>query len=261
MKILAVANQKGGVGKSTFTVHLAYAAMEAGLRVLLADFDKQASLSLSFPAPEGVSPGLVSSMLFDAVPNGMRPQVINKNLSIIRADGEVLGRLLGTGDGIEKRPGKHLRSFSSEFDLCLLDTPGSLGFNPPMTIGALVAADAVVCPFSVGLYEADALKELWGYLKNIKTGGYNPRLRLLGLLPSKVNTKSREERDALDAIRAELGPMVLPYVLAERVSVKQATMRRVPVWRGTRGAGHLKAAQEWREACHGVLGNLGDTTK
>lgn len=260
MKILAVANQKGGVGKSTFTVHLAYAAMEHGLRVLLADFDKQGSLSLTFPAPAGVSSGMVSSMLFDAKPTGMRPQVINPNLSIIRADGDVLGRLLGTGDGIERRPGQHLRAFASEFDLCLLDTPGSLGFNPPMTIGALVAADAVVCPFTVGLYEADALKDLWEYLQAIKRGP-NPRLRLLGLLPSKVNTKSREEREALDSLRAELGDMVLPYMLAERVAVKQATMRRVPVWRGTRGAGHLKAAQEWREACHGVLGNLGDMTK
>lgn len=261
MKILAVANQKGGVGKSTLTVHLCYAALEANLRVLLVDMDKQGSLSLTFPAPQGAAPGLVSSMLFGSELGTLRPQVISDKLSIIRADGEVLGRLLGTGDGIEKRPARHLRSLAADYDLCLLDTPGSLGFNPPMTVGALVAADAVVCPFAVGLYEADALKELAGYIKTIKSGGYNPRLRLLGLLPSKVNTKSREEREALEGLRTQLGATILPFVLAERVAVKQATMRRRPVWLGTRGAGHLKAAQEWRAACNSILGNLGDTTK
>ncbi|MDG5827023.1 ParA family protein (plasmid) [Xylella fastidiosa subsp. pauca] len=61
MKILAVANQKGGVGKSTLTVHLAYAAMEVGLRVLLVDMDKQGSASLTFQAKEGATAGLVAS--------------------------------------------------------------------------------------------------------------------------------------------------------------------------------------------------------
>lgn len=261
MKILAVANQKGGVGKSTLTVHLAYAALEAGLRVLLVDMDKQGSLSLTFTAPDGVAPGLVASKLFDATPGGAKPQIISDKLSIIRADGEVLERLLGVGNGIEKRPAQHLRALAHQYDLCLIDTPGSLGFNPPMTVGALVAADAVVCPFAVGLYEADALKDLWGYLKTIKTAAYNPKLRLMGLLPSKVNTKSREEREALEGLRAQLGSVILPFVLAERVAVKQATMRRRPVWKATRGAGHLKAAQEWRAACNNILGNLGDIKK
>jgi len=119
----------------------------------------------------------------------------------------------------------------------------------------------VVCPFAVGLYEADALKELWGYLKTIKTAAYNPKLRLMGLLPSKVNTKSKEEREALQGLRDQLGSVILPLVLAERVAVKQATMKRRPVWKSTRGAGHAKAAAEWREACNYILGNLGEVKK
>lgn len=261
MRVLAVANQKGGVGKSTLTVHLAYAAIEAGLRVLLVDMDKQGSLSLTFTPPAGAAPGLVTSKLFDADLGGKAPQAVSDRLSIIRADGEVLGRLLGVGDGIEKRPAAHLKTFADQFDLCLIDTPGSLGFNPPMTVASLIAADAVVCPFSVGLYEADALKELWGYLKTIKTAAYNPKLRLMGLLPSKVNTKSKEERDALADLRSQLGNLILPVILAERVAVKQATMKRRPVWKGTRGSGHLKAAQEWRTAVEFILGNLGDIKK
>ena len=61
MNILVIANQKGGVGKSTLAVHIAYAALDAGKRVLLVDMDKQGSLSYSFQAPEGTAPGLVAS--------------------------------------------------------------------------------------------------------------------------------------------------------------------------------------------------------
>src|SRR5690606_36826096 len=111
--------------------------------------------------------------------------------------------------GTEKRPRHNLTRFTGQFDLCLIDTPGVIGFNPPMTVGALVAADAVVCPFSVGLYEGKGLADLWEYLKSIKTAAYNPRLRLMGLLPSKVNTKSKEEREALDEVRAQHGGLIL----------------------------------------------------
>lgn len=260
MRTLAVANQKGGVGKSTLTAHLAYAALEAGLRVLLVDLDKQGSLSLSFPATEGTPEGLPASALFSEVDSGLAPQPIGEKLAIIRAD-ETLSLLTGAIEGVVRMPARNLARFAADFDLCLIDTPGAIGFNPPMTVAALVAADAVVCPFSVGLYETKGLADLWAYLKNIKTATYNPRLRLLGLLPSKINTKSKEERDALDALRAQLGSAILPATLAERTAVKQAVMKRRPVWRNTKGAGHLAAGKEWRTVCHSILGELGKVQK
>ncbi|MGY4831852.1 ParA family protein (plasmid) [Sphaerotilaceae bacterium SBD11-9] len=260
MRVLAVANQKGGVGKSTLTAHLAYAAEEAKLRVLLVDFDKQGSLSLSFPPVNGAAPGLPASALFSSAELEQEPEVLSERMAIIRAD-DTLSLLSGGTAGAEKRPAAHLRKFAAQYDLCLIDTPGAIGFNPPMTVGALVAADAVVCPFSVGLYEAKGLQDLWAYLKSIKTPAYNPRLRLMGLLPSKINTKSREERNALEELRATFGSVILPGMLAERTAVKQSIMRRRPVWKGTKGAGHMAAAKEWRTVCNYVLGNLGGVAK
>lgn len=257
MKILAVVNQKGGVGKSTLAVHLAYAATEAGLRVLLVDFDKQGSLSLSFSPATDAEQGLQASALFSADPTTVAPEALTDLLAIIRAD-ETLALLNGGVADAEKRPARHLRALSGQYDLCIIDTPGAIGFNPPMTIAALCAADAVVCPFSVGLYESKGLADLWGYIKSIRTPAYNPKLRLMGLLPSKVNTKSSEERNALDALRAQFGNVILPGMLAERTAVKQSIMRRRPVWRNTKGAGHLAAAREWRSVCNYILGNLGD---
>lgn len=256
MRTLAVANQKGGVGKSTLTAHLAYAAAEKGLRVLLVDLDKQGSLSLTFEAKPEAKPGLMASALFEAKLPDLQPEVLAPNLSIIRAD-DTLALLKGGAQAAERNPGKHLQGFAKQFDLCLIDTPGAIGFNPPMTVAALVAADAVVCPFSVGLYETKGLADLWEYLKGIKAPAYNPRLRLLGLLPSKINTRSPEEKEALDELRQTFGKVILPGMLAERTAVKKSIMLRRPVWKHTKGAGHLAAAKEWRAVCSNILGNLG----
>lgn len=260
MRTLAIANQKGGVGKSTLTVHLAHAAAEAGLRVLLVDLDRQGSLSLSFESQTEVVGGLLASALFSEDASEARPEQLDDHLSIIRAD-DMLSLLNGGVAGAEKRPARHLQRFEADFDLCLIDTPGAIGFNPPMTVAALCAADAVVCPFSVGLYEAKGLADLWSYLRSVKTAAYNPHLRLMGLLPSKVNTKSKEERLALEELRGTFGDVIMPGMLAERTAVKQAIMRRRPVWRNTKGAGHLAAAREWRGVCNFILGNLGEVSK
>jgi chromosome partitioning protein len=257
MKTLAVANQKGGVGKSTLTVHLAYAAVEAGLRVLLVDMDKQGSLSISFPPANEAQPGLLASSLYNAEPTDAAPEYIKGNFAIIRAD-DRLALLDGADGDFIKRPAQHLRRFANDFDLCLIDTPGLIGMK---LYAALAAADAVICPVSVGLFESAGLAELWKFIKAVKTKGYNPRLRLMGMIPSKVNTKSPEEREALSALRAQFGAAILPETLAERASVKQAISRRRPVWVNTKGAGHLTAAKEWKAACKSILVNLGSITK
>ncbi len=256
MKILAVANQKGGVGKSTVCVGTAYAAIESGKRVLLVDFDRQGSLSTSFLSTDSDNENVTTASQLFAENTIIHPEVISPELSILRAD-DTLSLLSGVNQEGIKRPARYLKELSRNYDVCIIDTPGVLGLNPPMTIAALVAANAVVCPFGVGLYEGKALSDLWEYLGSVRTNGYNPKLRLMGLLPSKVHTSSREEMEALDGLRAQFGKVILPLILGERASVKQAIAKRKPVWKGTRGAGHLKAANEWRAATQYILSDLG----
>ena len=252
MKILAVANQKGGVGKSTLTVHLAYAAMEAGLRVLLVDMDKQGSLSLTFTATEGAAPGLVASRLYDAEPNGEQPQVINDRLAIIRADNALLA-IDKAENQVIRRPGQALRRFAKGFDLCLIDTPPLLGVR---LMASLAASDYVVTPVSVGLYELAGVADLMQTIHVVRTQGFNPRLKHVGILPMKTNNRSTEEREGLATLRQRYGAAILPEVLPERAPVRKAIAKRVPVWVGTGGEGHLKAAHEWRAACESVLGRI-----
>ncbi|CAN7654617.1 ParA family protein [Acidovorax sp. LjRoot129] len=252
MKILAVANQKGGVGKSTLTVHLAYAAKEAGLRVLLVDMDKQGSLSLSFPSTEGGESGLLASRLYDLEAHQESPERIDDDLAIVRADKGLLSIDKAENEVI-RRPGAALRRYARDFDLCLIDTPPLLGVR---LMASLAAADYVVTPVSVGLYELAGVADLIQTIHVIRTRGFNPRLKHVGILPMKTNNRSAEEREALESLRAQYGAAILPEVLPERAPVRKAIARRRPVWVGTRGEGHLQAANEWRAACDSILGRI-----
>ena len=252
MKILAVANQKGGVGKSTLTVHLAYAALESGLRVLLVDMDKQGSLSLTFAAAEGAATGLVASKLFDAEPSEALPQTLTDKLAIIRADTGLLA-IDKAENQVIRRPGAALRRYARDFDLCLIDTPPLLGVR---LMASLAASDFVVTPVSVGLYELAGVADLMQTVHVGRTQGFNPRLKHVGILPMKTNTRSTEEREGLAALRERYGAAILPESLPERAPVRKAIAKRRPVWVATKGEGHLKAAQEWRAACDSVLGRV-----
>lgn len=256
MKKLAVVNQKGGVGKSTVCTQVAYAGTENNLRVLLVDFDPQGNFSTSFPATgKHEGPASTSSDLFN--PNAViEPEILAPGLAIIRSD-DALSNIYGISPAGFKQPANHLRALASSYDLCIIDTPGILGENPPMTLAGLIAADAVICPFTVGIYEAKPLANLWAWLIKIKKGGFNPRLEVLGLLPSKVNTGSGEEMAALADLREQFGDHILPFTLGDRAAVKQSIARHKPVWRGVRGSGHKGAAEEWKAATLHILNRLG----
>lgn len=255
---LAIANQKGGVGKSTLSVHLAYAALDKGLRVLLVDMDKQGSLSLSFPVAATTPDtkfSLVASELYGGSDYiaGKQPLRLSDKLSIIRADNDLLS-IDKADTQVIRVPGRALARFKGDFDLCLIDTPPLLGIR---LMAALAAADCVVTPVSVGLYELAGLSDLLQTIAVIKAQGYNPLLRHIGILPMKTNSRSSDEREALAVLRANYGDIIFPVGLPERAPVRKAIARRKPVWQSPSGAGHLKAAQEWRGACNFILNKVG----
>lgn len=258
MKIIAVVNQKGGVGKTTTAVHLAYRAREKGFRVLMVDLDPQGSTSFVMPSVDDVG-GITASELFASELSSKRPESLGDNLSIIRADDGlgVMNEMTKVNRTFLQRPKRYLKTLEAEVDVCIIDTPGTLSFAPPMTAGALVCAHSVICPFPVGALEVAGLKPLLNHLKTIKEQGYNSGIKILGFLPSKINTKSKKELEALAGLRVQLGQLMLPVLLAERSAVKQATGSGEPVWRATSGAGHRAAGKEWRDAMDLVLNKMG----
>lgn len=254
-KILAVVNQKGGAAKTTLALHVGYAARRAGLRVLWADLDKQASLSLSVPT-NGAQDGVKASELFtfDSI---RLPESVVPDVGIIRADKLQLAKRVKEGMQVTEAAARNLRLLAHDYDLCVIDTPGSLG-EDATTYVALMVADYVVCPFQVGLSELAALQDLWMHIMGVRNS-INPKLKVLGLLPCRINTRSREERDFLASLRKQFGTNIMSHVLADRASVKQAVARRVPVWQGTKGDSHRKAGREWLAACEAILNGTGVT--
>lgn len=251
MKILSVANQKGGMGKTPLSVHVAYAANEKGLRVLLADFDEQGSLSLSFPKEEEGGFIKASNLFMD---DGIKLPIekLASGISIIRAD-DRLEFVNGAGKQLIKNPAAFFAQYKDDFDLCVIDTPPSLGV---CLKGALCASNFVITPTKVGLYELSGVRKLMDTIQSIRVNFGNPRLKHIGILPTLIDTSSSIEMDALHELQAARPKSVLPFHLPVRASLKQAAMRRKPIWVGTRGGGHLAAAREWSAACATILNKM-----
>lgn len=252
---VVIANQKGGVAKSTTASNLAHSAQEKGLKVLLVDQDQQGSLTYSFPIDNlemGQTAPLKSSHLHYDAGDNLSLGVVNKKISIIPADDKLL-----TVDKAENKVMFNMESqldkYRSGFDLCIIDTPPSLGIR---LMASLIAADYVLTPVSVGAYELSGVGDLLRTIHLVRTQGFNSTLKHLGILLTKVNSRSKEEAIAIDELRQSYGDAILPFVIHERAAVKKATARKVPVWHKVRGDGHAKAAKEWRDACTGILTKL-----
>lgn len=240
-KIVAVANQKGGVGKTSTTVHFAhYAARVKGQRVLIVDFDPQANTTGCFV---GNHFGLSASALFSDKPVAGAPIVVDENIHIIPADSAINDVEAMPLDVIDL-PRAQLKRF--DYDLIIIDTPPTLGRR---LMAALTAADSVLTPFVMDKFSLDGIGDLIETIQDVRAR-HNPDLKHLGILPNKFNSRSASQRGALLELREVLGDMVLPHVITERVSISDALAVGVPVWAAKRGgeSGRLAAA-ELMNAC------------
>ena len=176
MQTLAIANQKGGVGKSTLAVHLAWLAMEQGRPVLLVDLDGQANSSRTFAE---TFTGLLASKLFTAEPGTLTevPQAVSKHLTLIPAD-VAINDVEGLDLATIERPAAHLRGLAvAPETLCIIDTPPTLGRR---LLAALIAADAVVSPLALNGYSIQGITDLQKTIQMVRAR-FNPRLKNLGL--------------------------------------------------------------------------------
>ncbi|CAB1371254.1 Cobyrinic acid a,c-diamide synthase (plasmid) [Denitratisoma oestradiolicum] len=255
MKTIAIANQKGGVGKTTVARNLAFFGIERGLRVLCVDLDPQKNFSKTLRALRERTLGdqgdelqsLTGSALFDGDAIELRPLACSENAALVAADRElvdVASRPLEDLHG----PRAALAKLASDYDLCIIDTAPTLG-NP--LYAALIAADFVVCPCTMDQDAIDGLGDLFEDIARVQQLEWNADLVTLGLLANRVNTRRAFDRNALGQLRDELGAVVMEGVLYDRAATQYAKDR--PVWRVQSGESQILAAREMKAVCSQIF--------
>lgn len=242
MKSITVANQKGGVGKSTFAIHLALYLVEKNARVAFIDLDGQANSSGTLKNRATVVAR--SSQLFSAESISL-PDCSEAGVYLFAATKE-LNDVERMKEEVVLQPAKLMQQLSDEFDYVVVDTPPTLGLR---LISSLVLSEYLLCPIDLGGYSTSGIAEMISVVKRVQSNTrLNPSLKFLGMLPNLVNSRSERHRQALKDLFAAFSDYIIQKPLVNRSSVQQATDSGRAVWELTNNGAANLAAKEWRSA-------------
>ena len=227
MRIIAVANQKGGVGKTPTTVNLAFALARAGYKILLVDFDPQGSLSEYFLADQAdLEEVTVYNTLSDL--QRIEPLTITNQIALLPAHDELAGAELELPSMVngQKRLARVLRLYQADYDFCVIDCPPSLGI---LTINALAAAHQVVIPVKTEMSAFRALKRIKNTIKDIQESDLNGSLTVWGILPTLYNVTKGHHKEVLQALRHQYGAEVYEEESRDTTKYNDATVLKTDV--------------------------------
>jgi chromosome partitioning protein len=223
-RIYALANQKGGVGKTTTAINLAACLAEAGQRALVVDLDPQANATSGLGARAN---GVSSYDLLDGAPLAelARPTRF-PNLALVPAKPDLAGAVveLARRDDADRYLADALAGATGDWDFVFLDCPPSLG---PLTVNALAAADRVLVPVQAEYYALEGLAQLVESVNLIRTR-LNPRLRIGGVLLTMVDGRTRLAADVSDEVRRHFGDLVFTTVVPRSVRLAEAPSHGLP---------------------------------
>jgi chromosome partitioning protein len=257
-RIIAIANQKGGVGKTTTTLNLGAALAENGMRVLIVDSDPQGSLSISC----GIDINNIAKTLFDAIIKEDNEEhkteikdiiiktrikgldLIPANIDLSKAEIDMMNmfdreRVLKAILGPLKR----------SYDYILIDCPPSLGI---LTINALTAATEVIIPMETDYLAMRGTGILMNKtIKKVKMK-LNPKLKIVGILPTMHNSRTIHAREVLAKLREHFTTLVFDTVIKESVILKEASVGSFSI---LEYAGKSEAAESYRNLSKEVIKN------
>ena len=223
--ILALANQKGGVGKTTTAVNVAACLAEAGARTLVVDLDPQANATSGLGERAN---GTSSYDLLDGAPLvDVAHQTRFENLDVVPARPELAGaavELSRHGEG-ESFLAAALEPARERYSYVFVDCPPSLG---PLTVNGLAAADRVLVPVQCEYYALEGLAQLLHSVELVRAR-LNPRLALAGMLLTMVDGRTRLAADVAAEVRRHFGELVFDAVVPRSVRLAEAPSHGLPI--------------------------------
>jgi chromosome partitioning protein len=225
--VLAVANQKGGVGKTTTAVNLGASIADAGYATLLADLDPQCNATVAVGLPKDAEPNVYDCLAGELTLDAAATPTAVDRLEVVPSTPELAGanvelpRLAGSETILRDRLG----AVRERYLFTLLDCPPSLG---PLTVNALVAADKVIVPVQTEYFALEGLAQLLDTLSLIQRE-LNPRLTVAGMILTMHDGRTRLARDVEREVRTHFPELVFDTVVPRNVRLGEAPSFGVPI--------------------------------
>jgi chromosome partitioning protein len=224
-RVIALANQKGGVAKTTTTLNLGVAFAERGHRVLLIDLDPQGNLTMS----QGLNPDSIEQSMFDVLVSRLPiEQVIEtREVDIAVSSIDLAGAELALSAqiGRERALEKALNPVLDRYDFILIDTPPSLGL---LTINAFVAATGVIVPVQTEYLSLRGLVQLESTLSMVREN-LNPKVEIIGIVPTMFDKRLTHSREADEILRENFGKLVYQTRIRKTVRFAEAPVKGASV--------------------------------